>query len=164
MVSSIYAEEARGLFVALGNRLKESAHPDLINAQSIMFDVERGTSSHQSTITAGSNTIDALLLTMKVGGDNQANVVNVIHSAGTHGVEGFAGSAIQLNLLREMILQSTEEQSSTEKPYVRKILLIHAVNPFGSKCPRLECLSCTPCQLLFCTDTQNRNYSVRHHR
>lgn len=125
-------EEARGLFVALGNRLKAVGHPDLIQIESIMFDVERGASSRQSTIIAGANTIDALLLTMKVGGDNQANVVNVIHSAGTHGVEGFAGSAIQLNFLREMILQSAE-QSSGEKSYVRKILLIHAVNPVGMR-------------------------------
>ena len=138
------------MFVALGNRLKDVGHPDLIQIESIMLDVERGTSSHQSAIAAGSNTIDALLLTMKVGGNSQADVVNVIHSSGTHGVEGFAGSAIQLNFLREMILQNTEGRSSAEKPHVRKILLIHGINPVGMRYHRWVEISCRAFAYLPC--------------
>jgi hypothetical protein len=47
----------------------------------------------------------------------------VIHSSGVHGVEGFAGSAIQIALL-ETILKVNQ----TPRPTV---ILIHAVNPYG---------------------------------
>lgn len=43
--------------------------------------------------------------------------------SGTHGVEGFAGSAIQVGLLREGI-------TSMLRPHV-KIVMIHAINPYG---------------------------------
>ncbi len=43
--------------------------------------------------------------------------------SGTHGVEGFAGSAVQTGLMREGIASNLKEGLS--------ILLIHAINPFG---------------------------------
>ena len=43
--------------------------------------------------------------------------------SGTHGVEGFAGSAVQTGLMREGIASNLKEESS--------ILMIHAINPFG---------------------------------
>ena len=43
--------------------------------------------------------------------------------SGTHGVEGFAGSAIQTGLLREGIGSRLGPETS--------ILMIHAINPFG---------------------------------
>ena len=47
----------------------------------------------------------------------------LVLGSGTHGVEGFAGSGIQTGLLREGI-------SSNLKPNVR-IIMIHAINPYG---------------------------------
>lgn len=52
----------------------------------------------------------------------------LIHLSGTHGVEGFAGSAIQiaiLNRLREGIPVGKDLKSGPT------ILLVHAVNPYG---------------------------------
>lgn len=43
--------------------------------------------------------------------------------SGTHGVEGFAGSAVQTGLMREGIASNLKEESS--------ILMIHAINPVG---------------------------------
>jgi hypothetical protein len=43
--------------------------------------------------------------------------------SGTHGVEGFAGSAVQTGLMREGIASNLKEDSS--------ILMIHAINPYG---------------------------------
>jgi hypothetical protein len=43
--------------------------------------------------------------------------------SGTHGVEGFAGSAVQTGLMREGIASKLKENS--------RILMIHAINPFG---------------------------------
>lgn len=45
----------------------------------------------------------------------------VIHMSGTHGVEGYAGSAIQLAYL-------AQKQRETELP---SVILVHAVNPHG---------------------------------
>ena len=49
----------------------------------------------------------------------------LILSSGVHGVEGFAGSAVQIHFLRTM-LQSTLNSDFN-------VLLIHAVNPYGFK-------------------------------
>ena len=43
--------------------------------------------------------------------------------SGTHGVEGFAGSALQTGLLREDVLQKLRPQTG--------LLMIHALNPYG---------------------------------
>ncbi|MDB4285435.1 M14 family metallopeptidase [bacterium] len=55
-------------------------------------------------------------------GTADAETVLVLGS-GTHGVEGFAGSGIQVGLLREGV-------GSNLKPNVR-IVMIHAINPYG---------------------------------
>ena len=59
----------------------------------------------------------------------------VIHSSGTHGIEGYAGSAIQLALLAEGVLplsssSSSEEEEESSRP---TIIFIHAINPYGMK-------------------------------
>lgn len=51
----------------------------------------------------------------------------IIHSSAQHGVEGYAGSAIQLAYLQS--LQDTED-SPAERP---TIVLVHAINPYGMK-------------------------------
>ena len=48
----------------------------------------------------------------------------LVVSSGIHGVEGFAGSAIQLQLLREQL-------AGLALPRDAGVLLIHAVNPYG---------------------------------
>ena len=45
----------------------------------------------------------------------------VIVSSGTHGVEGFFGSALQLSVLKKQMLP----------PKDTALLIIHAINPFG---------------------------------
>lgn len=55
-------------------------------------------------------------------GDRHASRVLVIQSA-THGVEGFAGSAIQLDTLAE--------QTNRPLPDDMAILYLHAINPYG---------------------------------
>ena len=56
-----------------------------------------------------------------IGPDNATNVIVVTSS--THGVEGFAGSAIQIGLLRD---------SDAPKPIGDvALLLVHAINPYG---------------------------------
>jgi hypothetical protein len=55
-------------------------------------------------------------------GPKDANNILVLGS-GTHGVEGFAGSAIQTRLLKEGIAMGLKPDMS--------ILMIHAINPYG---------------------------------
>jgi hypothetical protein len=55
-------------------------------------------------------------------GPDAATTVLVL-SSGTHGVEGFAGSAIQVGLLREGI--------SERLPPGLRLMMIHAINPYG---------------------------------
>lgn len=54
-----------------------------------------------------------------IGPKDSTNII--IHISGTHGVEGFAGSAIQLSLL----------QNPIELPENTSMIIIHALNPFG---------------------------------
>lgn len=49
----------------------------------------------------------------------------LVLSSGTHGVEGYAGSAIQLALLQENVLPPAEKRPT--------VVLVHAVNPSGMK-------------------------------
>lgn len=54
----------------------------------------------------------------------------VVHMSGTHGVEGFVGSAIQTKFMSEWstLVNSTTEGSPNQAPTV---VFVHAVNPFG---------------------------------
>ena len=65
----------------------------------------------------------------------------LVHSSATHGVEGYAGSAIQLALLT-LIRDSAAAAAATESPAAQllppstqrpTIVLIHAINPSGMK-------------------------------
>jgi len=58
-----------------------------------------------------------------IGDENAANLLVVI--AGTHGVEGFAGSAIQIDLLQGL------SKRQLDMPSDAAILLIHALTPWG---------------------------------
>ena len=48
----------------------------------------------------------------------------VIHSSGVHGVEGYAGSGVQLRLIPRLSVALSGSKAPT-------VILIHAVNPFG---------------------------------
>jgi hypothetical protein len=56
-----------------------------------------------------------------LGSENPRRVM--FHSSGVHGVEGYAGSAVQLQFLSQVV--------SPELPDDTAIVFIHAVNPFG---------------------------------
>lgn len=153
--STSYAE-AREKFVSLGNRLREqlmisqdeNGFLDLLNVQSISYDIAGDSEYYKSlqaidnatlqTIAPERDTVDAILLTMRVPEDH----IDIIHSSGTHGVEGYLGSAVQIRFLHELFLQNEallmqnreqEKASVDENGKVQQILLIHAVNPFGMR-------------------------------
>eukprot|EP00760_Papus_ankaliazontas_P030479 PhM_4_TR4854/c0_g1_i1/m.22002 len=52
----------------------------------------------------------------------------LIHISGTHGVEGFAGSAVQVKLLEVL---ATENKKNKNNNTALSILFIHALNPYG---------------------------------
>jgi hypothetical protein len=54
----------------------------------------------------------------------------VVHVAGTHGVEGYAGSAIQLAFLKIWKTFLTSKKSTTTASWPT-IVLVHAFNPYG---------------------------------
>jgi hypothetical protein len=72
---------------------------------------------HARDPRGGSLSVDVALF-----GPRDAENFLVIVS-GTHGVEGFAGSAIQLGLVRENVVSSPPDDIA--------VLLIHALNPYG---------------------------------
>ena len=65
---------------------------------------------------------EALYIDVAYFGSNNPKSILVLGS-GTHGVEGFAGSAIQTGLLRQDIV-------STLPPHVG-LIMIHTINPYG---------------------------------
>ena len=75
-------------------------------------------------------TIDIVIIRGKKPG-------TVFHSSGLHGVEGYAGSAIQIGFLNILLQAETQGGSSTNKLLTTTnrptIVLIHAINPYGMK-------------------------------
>jgi hypothetical protein len=63
----------------------------------------------------------------------------IVHLSGTHGIEGYAGSAIQLSILSLYYLQQQQQQQqdvverAKQHPQRPTVVLIHAVNPYGMK-------------------------------
>lgn len=65
-----------------------------------------------------------------IPGDKSSKHV-MLHFSGTHGVEGYAGSAIQIYLLQNEIndiINNTPSSDDNTRPH---ILFIHTLNPFG---------------------------------
>ena len=82
----------------------------------------------------------SLTLDVAVLPGNTQELGTIVHSSGVHGVEGYAGSAIQLAWL-EMLLLSTDDNNdkndndnhinnNNNRP---TIVMVHAVNPVGMK-------------------------------
>lgn len=155
---SISYVEAREKFISFGNILKEQSTKgslDVLDVQSLSYDIapldedyptylnalEAKGAFSPEVIVPEKDTVDALLLTVRISDttSDASEPVNIIHSSGTHGVEGYLGSAVQIRFLHEMIMQNEKQiesnlqTSSSSHGKVRKILLIHAVNPFGMR-------------------------------
>ena len=127
--------------IALDSKEYDSLKSYGYNSGIVKKDEKRFT--HQS-IKPGSNTVDALLLTIRLPqgkeDNNEEEEVNVIHCSGTHGIEGYLGSAIQLRFLHELFLQQEKQLRTnnvhappTKNTPVKKVLLIHAINPYGMR-------------------------------
>ncbi|MGB1596759.1 MAG: DUF2817 domain-containing protein, partial [Promethearchaeia archaeon] len=158
--SSSYAD-ARDKFVALGNALRDQLKQagslgqthamDVVEVKSAAYDVfvdsKCAEESYKKTriytdemqpVAAGKDTVDVLLMTMRVH-PAQAEKLNIICTSGVHGVEGYAGSAVQIWFLREIlheqqkILSQPGQQCDKSTWDTRQIMLIHAVNPFGMR-------------------------------
>lgn len=150
--------------------------PPLVTSNKITDDITKAATQFDlftpQTITPGTNTVDAILITLKISSNNHDDGsgvsqtddentmsrenLSIIHSSGVHGVEGYLGSAIQIRFLHELLLQSSSRadihpvnsdlhsksssvssSTGTTTPIsgdkVRKILLIHSVNPYGMR-------------------------------
>ena len=127
--------------IALDPKEYQNLKPNGYNSGIVKKGEERFTSQ---TIFPGSNTVDALLLTIRLpqGKEDHKDEkeVNVIHCSGTHGIEGYLGSAIQLRFLHELFLQNENQLRTnnvrappTKNTPVKKVLLIHAINPYGMR-------------------------------
>ncbi|KAL7540301.1 hypothetical protein ACHAXR_010016 [Thalassiosira sp. AJA248-18] len=155
--------ESREKFVALGNRLKEQVLEakngdnqgvlDVLDVQSLSYDISIAHEDYPAYIKSflkvndvfssqtsvpETDTIDAILLTTRISGSNRntGEGVNIIHSSGTHGVEGYIGSAVQIRFLHELFLANEEQlgsKTASSGDRVRRVLLIHAINPFGMR-------------------------------
>lgn len=143
--------------MALGNELKRQTKDGyggdlLMDVRSLSYDVSDdfidryeqyedylASLNEDSNPAPGGDIMDALLLTFRAPPDHEP--INVIHSCGVHGVEGYLGSAVQLRYLHELInqlrLQSSMQQSKTRdanKTYTQhKLLLLHSINPYGMR-------------------------------
>ena len=151
--SSSYAE-AREKFLVLGNELKRQIKDGddfLTDVRSSAYDVSDDLShryeryedylsavNEESNPGPGGDAIDALLLTFRVPADHKA--INVIHSCGVHGVEGYLGSAVQLRFMHELINQLRQQRSTQQSNHIKnkeykqyKLLLLHSINPHGMR-------------------------------
>ena len=54
----------------------------------------------------------------------------VVHVSGTHGVEGYAGSAVQAAALHQLSLQAKEVLTDISLP---TLVFVHVLNPYGMK-------------------------------
>lgn len=73
-------------------------------------------------------TIDIAILP---GNNNKNEAGLLVHTSGVHGVEGYAGSAIQIAFLESIYVKWKAQGSNNNAPQLPTIILIHAVNPYG---------------------------------
>lgn len=124
------------------------------------FEVSEGSTSTNSDDDTATNTIDIAVVTVRADddGNDATSVCNkntksnndgiVVHISGTHGIEGYAGSAIQIGYLQHLITvqeqRRLQKQSNVELPLTCSnnnndddntvtVILIHAFNPYGMK-------------------------------
>jgi len=68
--------------------------------------------------------VEDLDLTIDVGVFRRSSKKMLIHISGTHGVEGFAGSAVQNAVLEQSNMTSNDDDLPT-------LVFVHALNPYG---------------------------------
>ena len=74
----------------------------------------------------------SLTLDVAVLPGNTKELGTIVHSSGVHGVEGYAGSAIQLALLELLTSASQNKNKGKSNAQNRPtIVMVHAVNPVG---------------------------------
>ena len=84
----------------------------------------------QLVVSEGADlTIDVAVLPAD---SSDADPPTLVHFSGTHGVEAYAGSAVQLALLQQW---AAEPSMAPARRGVR-VVLVHAVNPYGFACGR----------------------------
>lgn len=115
--SCFYAEEINGNVMGYFSNDYQEARRKFIDAAS----------AHGFQIASYENPIagpdgQGLFTDVASVGAGKPEAVMVV-SSGTHGVEGFAGSAIQTGLMME-------EMAASLQPHVR-LVMIHAINPYG---------------------------------
>ena len=82
---------------------------------------------HTLTLPTGKDlTIDVAVLS---SGTEAHDPPTLVHLSGTHGVEAYAGSAVQLALLERLSRERSARRGA-------RVVLAHAVNPFGFRCGR----------------------------
>mmetsp|Transcript_33245 Transcript_33245/g.63440 ORF Transcript_33245/g.63440 Transcript_33245/m.63440 type:complete len:691 (-) Transcript_33245:793-2865(-) len=146
---------------------------NVVDVQSISYDIashenyypkfltsiEASDVNTPQTVLPEKDTIDVLLLTIRIpesssetnnnnsNNDEKKHNVNIIHVSGTHGIEGYIGSAVQSRFLHELFLDNEKRLTNNKNPrqnnaipssssndkVLRKVLLIHAVNPYGMR-------------------------------
>ncbi len=83
-------------------------------------------SSGHSVELWSSTILDDLTLDVAVLPGKTKELGTIVHSSGVHGIEGYAGSAIQLAVL-DLV---SKKETTVDRP---TIVLVHAVNPVGMK-------------------------------
>ncbi len=97
--------------------------PDFWSARERFFSAATDAGARLERLTLRTLAADGNPLTIDIAwlGSCQPERV-LLHSSGLHGVEGFAGAAVQLRLLSERIV---------DVPVSGALILIHVMNPFG---------------------------------
>jgi hypothetical protein len=67
--------------------------------------------------------------------EKKMQMPTLVHLSGVHGVEGYAGSAIQLALLHSWTNSNSNNNNKHQRRGAR-VVLVHAVNPYGYHCGR----------------------------
>ena len=102
---------------------REYFSPDYTAARARFRDAASSAGAHLDSLELGAKGPDGGELTIDIAWFGAARPRRVfIHSSGTHGVEAFAGSAIQLQWLDDGIPALREDSA---------IVLVHVLNPYG---------------------------------
>jgi len=96
----------------------------LANAELISLDVL------PNQQTQGLYTMDIAILRGTSTSKNNGGGL-VIHTSGVHGVEGYAGSAIQIAMLTHIGTPQPQAQTQATTKHPPTIIFVHAVNPYG---------------------------------
>jgi hypothetical protein len=81
---------------------------------------------HTLALTTMTTTTTDDDLTIDIGVLRRSSTKMMIHVSGTHGVEGFAGSAVQHHLLESLTKDFISDDDS-----LPTLIFVHALNPFG---------------------------------